>query len=558
MTQGPEGENPQPPSKDGKKKEQKVAKTLLEIDVEKIAKLAEQASKEQTVQDQANKDESGKQPKGKDKSAKSNRDNKKGNVAKTLLEVDLRSLDKLGASLLEGELSPESSQELSPESSPEPGPAPAATDPATPAAQPAPQVQAPAPEAPTAEPPAAPAAETAPPAEAAAPRTTKQPRRLKRLSRTLLEFPMDDLGANRLTGEPESDCSDAPGAADNSFVSPIIGGPIGQSQTQSHTLPATQAQNLNGDLAQTQQAGQAGTGSGSVPAPKLSGGNGTRGIERPKRRTQHFVAKTMLDHSVLFATVAKSKAKMEARVVEKIKERLLEPAKPFTPIVCNRKATLCAFKWDDPEPHEKFRICTLCQTPVYNFNDIELPEAEAIIFQRENIKNPVLFKREDGKYMTRDCPREAMRRQQQFMMILVAVTVVAAVMTLLIMFPPPPPPKPAAEPPQERTPRVVKRTHKPSSVTNKNGTFHYKAGEPIQEIPAAGGSTGNATVNGAGTSTATGTGAATEGAATGGAFATFPEPTKSTTGSSATPTEESGEMWQYADGQGPNQGNNSR
>lgn len=513
MTQGPEGENPQPPSNDGKKKEQKVAKTLLEIDVEKIAKLAEQASKERTVQDQANKDESGKQPKGKDKSAKSNRDNRKSNVAKTLLEVDLHSLDKLGASLLEGESSPESS----------PAPAPTAS--------------------------AAPATETLSPS-ADAPRTTKQPRRLKRLSRTLLEFPMDDLGANRLIGDPsESESSNAPDATDNSFVSPIIGGPIGQSQTQSHTLPAIQPQNLDGDISQAPPAAQA--SGGSVPAPKLSGGKtGTRGIERPKRRTQHFVAKTMLDHSVLFATVAKSKAKMEAKVVEKIKERLLEPAKPFTPIVCNRKATLCAFKWDDPEPHEKFRICTLCQTPVYNFNDIELPEAEAIIFQRENIKNPVLFKREDGKYMTRDCPREAMRRQQQFMMILVAVTVVAAVMTLLIMFPPPPP-KPAAEPPQEPTPRVVKRTHKPSSVTNKSGTFHYKAGEPIQEIPAAGGSAGNATVNGAGTGTTTG-------AATGGAFATFPEPAKSTTGSSVTSTEESGEMWQYADGQGPNQGNNSR
>jgi hypothetical protein len=532
MTQGPEGENSKPPSNDGKKKEQKVAKTLLEIDVEKIAKLAEQASKEQTVQGPADKDESGKQPKGKDKSAKNNRDNRKGNVAKTLLEVDLHSLDKLGASLLQGESSPQSS----------PGSAPAA---AAPAAQSAPQSQAPSP--------AAQAPETTPPAEAVAPKTTKQPRRLKRLSRTLLEFPMDDLGANRLTGDPDSVGSDGPGAADNSFVSPIIGGPIGQSQSQSHTLPAIQPQSLDGALSPTQAAGQA--SAGSLPAPKLSGKEtGTRGIERPKRRTQHFVAKTMLDHSVLFATVAKSKAKMEARVVEKIKERLLEPAKPFTPIVCNRKATLCAFKWDDPEPHEKFRICTLCQTPVYNFNDIELPEAEAIIFQRENIKNPVLYKREDGKYMTRDCPREAMRRQQQFMMILVAVTVVAAVMTLLIMFPPPPPPKPAAEPPQGPTPRVVKRTHKPSSVTNKNGTFHYRAGEPIQEIPAAGGSTGTNTVNGAGN----GAGTTTDGAATGGAFATFPEPAKSTTGSSVTSTEESGDMWQYADGQGPNQGNNSR
>lgn len=503
MTEGPDAEKQQPSNKEAEK--HKVAKTLLEINIEGIADLAEKASR-----DQANGASTGHQG-GAEPAPQSGKkgDKQKSKVAKTLLEVEFNSLDKLGASLLAGDGSP----------------APSEQAPAQPSMKVSDQISG--------ETSAQSSAQTAAEPKIGSPGATgerKQPRRLKRLSRTLLEFPLDDLNANRLT-EPSAGSDDntkTNQCPDNNFVSPIIGGM--QTQTQPTAPVSLGAGAPATDLSQGQSKTQI------QAQPDLSA---AKSAEPRRRRTQHFVAKTMLDHSVLFETVAKSKAKMEAKVVEKIHQRLLEPVKPCQPIECNRKATKCAFKWDDPEATEKFRICTLCQTPVYNFNNVEMPEAEAIIFKRENIKHPTLYKREDGKYMTRDCPREAMRRQQQQMMILVAATVVVAVIALMIMFPPPPP-KPAEKPPEE--PKIAKPKHRPSSVTNRNGTFHYEAGKPAQEIPATGSNAGGQA------------GSQAAGQPTGGAFATFPEPSKTPAGSNVSPGEESGQFWQYADGQ--NGGNN--
>lgn len=527
-----EGEKPE--DKTGEKTD-RVAKTLMEIDIEAVSKLAEAAAKEGSAEQPHQSAEKGK--------AANEKSKKKERVAKTMLEVDLISLDKLGEALsrdagetakqeVEAATNPASIKETAPNNE-------GIDDVKASAAAVEAAIQAAIHEA-----------------EGESPESKAKPRRkLKRVSRTLLEFPMDDLEANRLTPsapEPEPDHSEQPqmdqaATHDNNFVSPIIGGSL------TGSMPMLKGDDLQGqNLDQTRPAGQSAAGENlQTPPPSLTGAEkpkgGTRSIRRARKTD--FVCKTMLDHSVLFDTVARTKAKMDAKAMEKIKERLLEPVKPFVPIVCDRKATVCAFKWDDPEPRERFKICSLCQTPVYNLQDLELPEAEAIIFQRENIKKPVLYKRADGKYMTRDCPREAMRRQQQMMMILVGATVAVALLTMMIMFPPP---KPTAKSPQteeanDQPKPIVKRRRKPSSVSNKDGSLHYEAGKPVQENPEAGTTATTGSTGGSDSGAGSGSGQTNQG----GAFATFPEPSKTPDNNQgASSSEESGSFWQYSDGQG--------
>lgn len=163
---------------------------------------------------------------------------------------------------------------------------------------------------------------------------------------------------------------------------------------------------------------------------------------KPKR--QQFVAKTMLDHSILWDTVSKFEAKMEERVAEQLLERANEPIKPFIAIVCKKQATPCSFVWDATETKERFRYCDLCKTPVYNFAGLEQPEADELIFQRENRRNATLYKRADGKYMTVNCPVEVKRKRDMIYMSVGGVFLAIAAIAIMVLMPRPPKPEPKA------------------------------------------------------------------------------------------------------------------
>jgi hypothetical protein len=180
---------------------------------------------------------------------------------------------------------------------------------------------------------------------------------------------------------------------------------------------------------------------------------------KPKR--QQFVAKTMLDHSILWDTVSKFEAKMEERVAEQLLERANEPVKPFIAIVCKKQATPCAFIWDGTETKERFRYCDLCKTPVYNFAGLEQPEADELIFQRENRRNATLYKRADGKYMTVNCPVEVKRKRDMIYMSVGGVFLAIAAIAIMVLMPRSPKPEPKA---------VVEdvQPHGHSTATNRN------------------------------------------------------------------------------------------
>ncbi len=148
-----------------------------------------------------------------------------------------------------------------------------------------------------------------------------------------------------------------------------------------------------------------------------------------------YVARTMLDHSMLFQAVSHSADRMEHKASELAKERALEPIELIEPIVPNGKVNKCQWKWADSfNAKERYRACGICKAAVYDFTGMEREQAEALIFQRENLKKPKLYQRNDGKFMTRECPKTVARRVQMLTMAaLVLMTLLSAVMVMILM-----------------------------------------------------------------------------------------------------------------------------
>lgn len=156
----------------------------------------------------------------------------------------------------------------------------------------------------------------------------------------------------------------------------------------------------------------------------------TKGVQ-PTR----YVARTMLDHSMLFQAVSHSADRMEHKASELAKERALEPIELIEPIVPNGKVNKCQWKWADSfNAKERYRACEICKAAVYDFTGMEREQAEALIFQRENLKKPKLYQRSDGKFMTRECPKTVARRVQMVTLVaLISMTLLSAIMVMILM-----------------------------------------------------------------------------------------------------------------------------
>lgn len=283
-------------------------------------------------------------------------------------------------------------------------------------------------------------------------------------------------------------------------------------------------------------SGQASTGEAGASEANALSAAPAETTKKRRRGAGQYVAKTMLDQSVLAETVLKSVAKLEVRVKEELKERANEPVKPFVPVACDKVTLPCAWSWTETGTAKRFKVCDLCQKNVYDFTDMEMPEAEKLIFQRENLETFTLYKRPDGKYMTSDCPLQVKRKSDFNMMIAVGIAVAVAIVVLLSMLPhqPKTAAKPAPGPEEPGTETHISKVRKidhSSIKPDEHGTYHYRSDEP-------------APVQGAAGTTPTQSGSAAP-AQTGGATAIFPEPAKPQ-GPAA--SQEGGDFWVNPDG----------
>lgn len=264
----------------------------------------------------------------------------------------------------------------------------------------------------------------------------------------------------------------------------------------------------------------------AIPTPEKE----SAGAAKPKR--QQFVAKTMLDHSILWDTVSKFEAKMEERVAEQLLERANEPVKPFIAIVCKKQATPCAFNWEGSETKERFRYCDLCKTPVYNFAGLEQPEADELIFQRENRRNATLYKRADGKYMTVNCPVEVKRKRDMIYMSVGGVFLAIAAIAIMVLMPRPPKPEPKA---------VVEdvQPHGQSGTANNRTPG---SGSPTSSSPSSGQAPPSGSDDGS-FHMVNGQRVYPNGSGAGTAPVNFPPPVQAP--AATTDADESGQFWQY-------------
>lgn len=77
-------------------------------------------------------------------------------------------------------------------------------------------------------------------------------------------------------------------------------------------------------------------------------------------------------------------------------------------------AAPCPASWDEMDGDERVRFCSLCQQSVYDVSAMTRAEATALIERMTGRLCLRMFRRSDGRVMTRDCPvgvwRAARRR----------------------------------------------------------------------------------------------------------------------------------------------------
>ncbi|MBS1956986.1 MAG: hypothetical protein JST89_22545 [Cyanobacteria bacterium SZAS-4] len=205
-------------------------------------------------------------------------------------------------------------------------------------------------------------------------------------------------------------------------------------------------------------------------------------VSVPEHKIERYVAKTMLDHRVLSSALEKSAEKKKIRAAELALERANEPVKEFHQVDSKKMATPCSFTWAE-RSGDRVRACSKCHTQVYDFTGMELDEAEALIFKQESIKKATLFKRADGKFMTKNCPLQARRKRNLLLLFVVGALVVLSAVAVLFMMPPQQ--EPFDSKIVESSPSISKskRTTPTQGLNGRSGTFHYKGGEPEDVQP---------------------------------------------------------------------------
>jgi len=202
-----------------------------------------------------------------------------------------------------------------------------------------------------------------------------------------------------------------------------------------------------------------------------------------RRSSQQFTARTLLDHNMIIETRTQFAVREKRRIEQEVSQRSPEPQKNTEAITARNEVRSCPFSWNDESSKERFKACAMCQATIYNFEDFEPSQAEALILNRENRKKFVLYKRADGKFMTSDCPVAKRRRDQLFGLVAIGVCIIVCVAAVLILMPPPPPPPAvtharATDSSTTNLQSPITLSHTTSPGTSSK-TLHYEAGKPL-------------------------------------------------------------------------------
>jgi hypothetical protein len=162
----------------------------------------------------------------------------------------------------------------------------------------------------------------------------------------------------------------------------------------------------------------------------------------------------------------------------------LEP--PPEPLDKYKFASLCPSKWEDLSGTDRYRLCKQCHLFVYDFQKLDLTAAQRLVFQREGLTNPSFYKREDGRFLTQDCPVGIQRRQKRITAIAAVVVLAAGILGLMLLVPPAKPPvvtSTAPAPVGRPRPAQPSRAGRPGTIVSGTGQPVSGAGEAQQRAP---------------------------------------------------------------------------
>ena len=152
-------------------------------------------------------------------------------------------------------------------------------------------------------------------------------------------------------------------------------------------------------------------------------------------KPERFVPKTMLDMDFLKESLSASVSRAEERLAESIAQKASAPPKQLlTSDDFKIASPNCPFVWNDnsDNPKERVKYCTQCSAQIYNFTGFDMTESQSLIFKRENRKNAPLYKREDGKFMTSDCPI-ALKKSKDKQMLIGGTALVLILLLIMVI-----------------------------------------------------------------------------------------------------------------------------
>jgi hypothetical protein len=153
------------------------------------------------------------------------------------------------------------------------------------------------------------------------------------------------------------------------------------------------------------------------------------------------VLKTKLDMEAVRQVMSQKSSEKEDRLREIMAGVRQGPGEvtAHNAIESYKRAAPCHVDWQQMKGGERTRFCESCQLQVYNFNGLGLAEAEEIVFQRESKRGITLYKREDGRFLSSDCPVGIARRRRLIVTAASAAFLCLALLAFALLTPRPQP-----------------------------------------------------------------------------------------------------------------------
>lgn len=221
---------------------------------------------------------------------------------------------------------------------------------------------------------------------------------------------------------------------------------------------------------------------GFMPPPPPAG---SKGLNRVVKKLDSICLKTRLDPDACRKIAEGSSEKKVAQLKEIIESAAAEPFVPLKLIDKYRKTTPCSARWEDMNGKGLFKVCHKCRLHVYDFSKTDQSDAEKLVLTREGKENPIFYRRNDGKYLTSDCPVAVAQRRQLIIASAVGALLVIALVTMAALAPPPPPPAVTVSPTPART-KGGSKSDSPGtaseSATNSKTNASYSNGTVPQSV----------------------------------------------------------------------------